>query len=243
MIKYQRNNIIFRVSSATAISRFKAIQAQSFLQLARRELDFNDAAKEVVLLEYDRFSHWIFRLERICQAVQDGIVPPSLLGAIVSSFDDEVRVIENVLIAHPEVFDRTATEFTRTIHGYAVRVFSNRIDVSSSFDVYRMFAIIVDTVSDYLQHLLIAMHEYNNNIKKHVAQPFISVANFCLDSASDASRFDPAIIRAKFFMSSGCAPQFTLKNYAQQDVFDAAAHAFAQCNIKLEQEETEPEKE
>jgi len=82
MIKYQRNNITFRIASADAIGKFKSTQAHSFVQLARKELNFDEAAKETVLLEYDRLSQWIFRVERICLSSGEGRVAEQLQTAI-----------------------------------------------------------------------------------------------------------------------------------------------------------------
>ena len=189
MIKYQRNNIVFRIASANAISKFKATQAHSFLQLARKELNFNDAAREVVLLEYDRFSHWIFRLERICQSAGEVMMAQGLRDATVDSFDDELRVVENVLHAHPGVFSTEVIRFTKMIHSYALSMINEKFTIDEDTHIDETFAMMVQEVSNYLQHLLIVMHEFDNNIIKRNVPPFISADDFCIEQSKDTERF------------------------------------------------------
>jgi hypothetical protein len=237
MIKYQRNNIVFRISSADAISKFKATQAHSFLQLTRRELDFDDAAKEVVLLEYDRFSHWLFRVERICQSAGEIAMSEALREATIDSFEDELAVIENVLKSHPSVFSPEVIKFTQMVHSYSAKMIAHRFAPREDKHIDETFAVIVGVISNYLQHLLITMHEFNNNIIKKITPPFISVADFCIEDAVGADRFLASLTRAKFFTSHGFGSRFVLKDYSRHHVYDDACEFFSSNDIQLVQED------
>ena len=180
MIKYQRNNIIFRIASADAISKFKEAQAHSFLQLSRKELNFDDAAKEVVLLEYDRFSQLIFKIERICLSASEGTIKNDLIDSILGSFLDELHVIENVLESHPDVFSTSVIDFTKMIHTYSSDMLRRGIHSLMNCSIEHAYSKFVIVISDYLQHLLISMHEFDSNYVKKIKPPFISIADFCI---------------------------------------------------------------
>jgi hypothetical protein len=106
--------------SASAISKFKSIQAHSFGQLTRRELCFDESSREAVLLAYDRFSQWIFRAERICLTVaaHTDTATAELTSSFSASFLDEQRVILSVLESHPEVFSKYIFKYIKLIHTY-----------------------------------------------------------------------------------------------------------------------------
>lgn len=239
MAKYQRNNIIFRISSADAIAKFKASQALSFLQLTRKELNFDEAAKETVLLEYDRLSQWIFRIEKICMAAGEGYMPQPLRQSIVDSFHDELNLIETVLESHPDVFSRKSIEFTKMIHAYAEEMIADQMYTQTSTSMDSAYAKVVDIVSQYLQHLLISFHEYNNNLVTCTQPVFIGVANFCIAMATGADRFFACAQRAKFFEKNGAGSTFVFKNYSDWDVFEDAQSFFAKRGISLIQEKEE----
>lgn len=213
MIRYQPNNILFRIASSDAISKFKSQQANSFIQLSRRDLAFDTSAREVVLLEYDHFSQWLYRIERICMAAQEGQMPLSLCNAIQESFREEIRTIEIVLESHTNVFNPTITSFVKIIHSYSMNVLLDRMEASMFEKVDKAFGKVVGTIADYLQHVLMCLHEINNNVINNSAQPFICIANFCTQ-LEDFHRFYPMAKRLEFFKTVGCGNKYVLKNYS-----------------------------
>lgn len=213
MPKYQGNNIIFRIASSDAISKFKSVQAHSFLQLTRKELDFNASSREIVLLEYERLSSWIFKMEKVFQTVSDKSVPPLLKKTIVDAFKEEVYMIEHVAAAYPDTFDETVVRFTRLIHKYSFGIILDRMDNAMLQKVDRAFTEVVEIISNYLQHLLVCFHEYNNNIIRKQS-PFICVADFCMTDLIGDRRFGPINKRLKFFEDQLGNDSFIVKNYS-----------------------------
>lgn len=238
MFKYQRNNIIFRIASADAFGKFKAAQANAFLQLARRELNFDDAAKEIVLLEFDQFSNWLFRVERICLSAGEGFLPPTLRSAIYESFKDELKVVEGVMDGNRGIFTEEARSFTEVVHAYTMTMLGAEFGDATLVGTPAAYANIVNLVNNYLQHLLIAMHEFNNNtIRKGF--PFVSVADFCFSGLDSSSHFSSCLERMKFFQKMGCGSVFILKNYTSHEIFDAANDFLAVEGFTLLKEEFE----
>lgn len=218
-MEYQGNNIIFRIASSDAISKFKAVQAHSFLQLTRKELDFNSSTREIVLLEYERLSAWIFKMEKIFQTISNKSAPAVLKTTVVESFKEEIYMIEYVATSYPDTFDELVVKFTRLIHKYSFGIILTRMEQAMESKVDRAFADIVTVVSDYLQHLLVCFHEYNNNIIKHDL-PFVCVADFCLSGVDTSSDFVPVSARLKFFEDYLSQDKFVLKNYSSNpDIF------------------------
>ena len=233
MIKYQRNNILFRIASADAIAKFKEAQAHSFLQISRKELSFDVAAKEVVLLEFDRFSHLIFRIERICVAAGEGPMKHDLARSILDSFHEELRVIETVIERHNDVFTKDVIQFTKLIHDYTSKMLDNSLVPILATSIDEAFAKTVMIISHYLQHLLIAMHEFNSSIVKHVTSPFLSVGDFCIDFLNYNEKFTPCVQRGKFFKDRGVGDTYILKNYSQCDIFDDVRSCLQDLGITL----------
>lgn len=225
MIKYQRNNIVFRIASSDAIAKFKSVQAHALMQLARSDIGFDLAAREVVLLEYDRLSQWLYRMERILLAVGEGKIPEELRTAVLESFREEMIVVENVIDMHAEVFDKTAAQFTKMIHTYSFALIHEEMSKRMEQTIDRAYGALMDLISEYLQHLLICMHEYNNNIVTKKSEPFLSYGFYCAKLSDTPRHFDPIIRRAEFFVKNGVGTSFVFKNYANGDgdgVYDRA---------------------
>lgn len=235
MIKYQKNNIIFRIASADAISKFKNAQAASFLQLTRKELRFNDAAKEAVLLEFDRFSQWIFRIERICLAAGEGYLTGQLKNSILDSVYDELNIVENVMESHRAIFDVRCLDFAKTVHLYSRRIIDKALTEALSLKIDQAFVTLVGIISDYLQHLLLSFHEYNGNVVKREEDPFICASKFCAFAGID-NKFIPLITRAKFYVANGSNTTFVLKNYVEDNVFEDARLFFHENGIDVKEE-------
>ena len=234
MIKYQRNNIIFRIASSDAISKFKHTQAHAFVQLARPEFSFDVSAREVVLLEYDRISQWLYRIERILQSVGEGEMPIQLRTAVMESFREEINVIETVLETHPEVFDAPVVEFAKLIHVYTFFLMEDQMACMMDDTIDRAFVELADLVSEYLQHLLICLHEYNSNCILRSATPFVSIGDFCLCIKKANRRFLPIIKRIQFFKKMGCGDTYVFKNYStHEDMFEKAVKALKSAEVTL----------
>ena len=214
MVRYQRNNITFRIASSAAIAEFKRIQAHSFVQLSRKELNFHDGAKEVVLLSYDRFSQWIYRVERIClTAASQNKTSEDLVPALTASFIDEQRISQSVIESHLEVFSLPLVQYVKYIHTYTADMVSHHISTLGDLKVDSFYTQIVNMTNNYLQHILIAMHEFNNNMVVKSEPPFISVADFCASGDGENSIIIPCMNRLNFFRDQGCGDEYIFKNY------------------------------
>lgn len=240
MIRYQRNNIIFRIASSDAISKFKHAQAHAFVQLARSDLKFDISAREVVLLEYDRISQWLYRIERILQSSQEGEMSEQLRTAITESLHEELTVIQTVLETHTDVFDLRVTEYTKLIHEYSFPIIEDELDCKLNDTIDRGFASLSDLVSEYLQHLLLCLHEYNNNCILKNNPAFISVGEFSASACSKQSvkKFIPSLKRLEFFKKQGCGDHYIFKNYtSQDDMFDQVVKSVKPAAVTLVPEE------
>ena len=231
MSVYQRNNIAFRISSADAISKFKAVQMHSFFQLVRKDLGFNDAAKEAVLLEFDRFSDWMFKSERICLAM-NGKFNEQSIASFYTSFTDEQSLIESVMVRYGDVFSDKVVKFTKLIHRYTAKMMTEKIKQIENSEIDKGFVDMVSFVGDYLQHFLISMHEFNNNLMSKKEQPFLSIADFCINGGENKEfNADACISRANFFIENNVDNEFVLKNYSEKDMFDTASKMLADKGI------------
>ena len=147
MSVYQRNNIAFRISSADAISKFKAVQMHSFFQLVRKDLGFNDAAKEAVLLEFDRFSDWMFKTERACISM-NGKFNDQTVASFYSSFIAEQSLIESVMERYGDVFSARVIRFTKIIHRYTAKMMAEKIKKIENLEIDKGFVKMVSFFFD-----------------------------------------------------------------------------------------------
>lgn len=243
MLPYKSNNIIFRISSSDSIGKFKQSQAMAFVQLARSDLNFDVSAREVVLLEYDRFSQWIYRMERVLQSAGEGHLSEQLREAVIESLNAEISTIDGILQANSSIFTTKVAVFTKIIHIYSSYFMSHKLRVDLDDQIHRAFKSLTDMVSNYLQHLLMCLHEYNANIIIKVRPPFISISDFelqlnslDLSSVSDDAhkQFKCLGIRMKFFIENGCGKTYELKDYTfGSSLFDSIKQEFNSEDIEL----------
>lgn len=231
---YQQNNIEFRIASADAIGKFKTTQAHSFIQVCRREFEFDISSREVVLLSYDRFSSWLMKLEKLFLREEEKKKPTkALFDLVMSTFTDELRQIEGTCVENPAIFSTGVVEFLKVIHSYAPILMRSGVEVAFVENPSRAFAKLAEALSDYLQHVLISMHEFNNNMVL-MKEPFICVAPFCLMQRKAKKNCELISLRtrASFFRKKiGNDCLFVLKNYCEEDVFDEAVETLASMGI------------
>ena len=214
---YRENNIVFRIVSADALSRFKKVQAHSFIQITRKDVEFGRSAREILLLSYDRFSNWLYRMERTFLMSHRGPVSEDLKQTAFTTLIDELNTIEEVCERHPQIFDETIRKYVRLIHHYSAASMKKQFAEAFTLDQDKAYTKMTDVVSSYLQHLLIAMHEYNNNVLRG-KDNFICVSDFSIQSQVEP----PTVVqRAVFFKELLNTQTFEVKNFTSQlDISD-----------------------
>lgn len=237
MVEYQKNNIIFRIASSDAISKFKSKQAAALLQLTRKDLNFIGGPRESVLLEYDMLSHWIYKIERTCLISGHGPVTNDLKTTIVNSFISECEAMQVVMESHFDTFNHTLTQFTNIIHAYATRMFGTFCDTHlKDIGIQHAFTLISNFISDYLEHFLVSMHELIGNLesKKFIIgkRPSLSSTDFSLDIVDDETGL-PTMKRAQFFKHLGCGSFYEFKNYSSINLIEKIARDLSEIEIYL----------
>jgi hypothetical protein len=234
---YLRNNIVFRISSAEAIANFKRAQAASFLQLTRKELVFDEAAKESILLEFDRFSQWVFKIEKLCLTSNSHTLPPTLMASVKEYFVDELNTIEAVMDSYPDVFSANVRVFAKMIHTYSSGIVLEILDTIQSDRMDYGFLQIIKCISNYLQHLLLSFHEFNNNIITHNTKPFVCAPNFC--TSKNSTKFIPETHRIKFYTENKVGSVYVLKDYSDKFLFTPAVEHFNTLGVTIIPEDEE----
>lgn len=235
---FKRNNILLRIAAANAFARFKSQQAASFIQLARRELHFDVPAKELVLLEFDRFSSFCYTLEKMFISVHDKHIPEIVRSNVFDLIYREFTDIERVMDVHVDVFTKDVREFAKVVHEYSFGLL--KVDIAHALQKKPEQALeeCIDHISAYLQHLLLCMHEFNNNVVRKTQAPFISYSRIC-GCDSCLCEINTALKRADFFRAKTDATEFVFKNYSTFDVFNELQAKFKENGFKLTPEKVE----
>jgi hypothetical protein len=234
-LPYLQNNIIFRIASADAQSKFKAAQAHSFIQVCRSEFEFNEAAREVLLLSYDRISTWVLRVERSFLSLGSTPINGDFKARIIGDLAELFKSTEEVLLDHTSVFDAQLTDYVRMVHRYSGLILRNSLTRELSADVCKAYPNMLVVLTKYLQHLLLALHEYNNNIiRKRPA--FICVADFSLLTDDVALKYSSMISRACYFNDNFGLNTFTIKNYTVDDIEDDVINMLHDLSFNVSKE-------
>lgn len=233
MLIYKENNIEFRTASAAAIGEFKLTQANAFLQVSRREFEFDRSAKEVVLLSYDRLGTWLFRMERAFLLDESKIPSPSLKETTINTLTEELLNIEEICLVHSTIFTRDILSYLQMIHGYSKDELLVIINNILTLSTYKAFTKLCQVIGDYLQHILIAMHEYNNNLVKR-NNPFICITPFSVTRTD--SNFIGIRKRTKYFRKILGDCVFEIKNYSNEEITDSVVDRLREMDICVNKE-------
>jgi hypothetical protein len=228
---YHKNNLVFRIASATAISQFKAAQAETFVQLSRKELKFDESAKEIVLLEFDKFSHWILSIEKIFIAADNKRLSSELRKSILESFKETLEETEKIVDHNIDVFTPQVSAYSKLIHEYALAALLAEFNAALKNNPNRAYERVVSQISNYLQHLLACMHEFNNNVITKQTPEFLSCSDFCHTINSHGWGMVPLLSRADYFYKLTEKRIFILKNYGNVDIVEQVQQYMADHNI------------
>jgi hypothetical protein len=231
MLAYRENNIIFRIASADAISKFKEVQSHSFIQVNRKEFDFDTKSKEALLLEYDRFSQLIMKIERLMLMDDVHELSQPLRNFILQALVDEFNSVEEICATHRTVFSPDITTFLSMIHRYSRCICTDWAKAVLQLGGEKAFPALTIMLSDYLQHTLCALHEYDTNIIKR-NQPILSYSAFSRDAAG--MELVPIVERANFFLRQEVEPNFELKNYVNAQVDSRVCSRLLKLGVKLQ---------
>ena len=227
---YLQNNIIFRIASADAISKFKAAQAHALIQISRREFEFDHEAREVLLLSYDRVSTWVLRIERAFLAQNGDAIGDDFKGRVISDLSELFQSIEDVFQNHTNVFSEQIAAFVKFIHGYSFPILQDLLSQELRDDINKSFERMLEVLTKYLQHLLIALHEYNNNVI--LRRPaFICSSGFSLGVKNEKLRLSPLLNRARYFDGIFGINNFIIKNYTDKTIEDDVAAALGRLGV------------
>ena len=236
---YKRNNIMLRIAASNAFARFKAQQAASFIQLARKELHFDIPAKELVLLEFDRFSSLCYTLEKMFISVHDRHIPDIVRSNVFDLVYREFTDIERIMDVHADTFTQDVRQFAKVVHEYSFGFLKVSIAHALQKKPEQALEECIDQISAYLQHLLLCMHEFNNNIVRKTQEPFISYTRTC-GSDSYLCEINISLKRAEYFRAKTDATKFVFKNYSpSSDVFNELQAKFKEQGFTLVPEKIE----
>lgn len=213
--QYRQNNILFRIASADAISKFKNIQAHTFIQIVRKEIAFDVRVRESLLAAYCVFSKWILTCEDKFLAQKENCKLGSRFAMNLSKcFAQQLDEIFHIYEQHGDVFSPDVSRYLKSIFKYSKIAFAARcqqeIPVMTSSEGFNFLA---QETSIFLQHLLLVLYEYDNNVIK--GKPaIINFSQFDLMHCVQYKTKTALCVRILFFKQNYNIHSFVIKNYA-----------------------------
>jgi len=226
---FQKNNILFRILSSEVIGKFKLANARSLLQTCRQDIAFGESARETVLCYYDCFFEWVLNTEKlfIAHLNSNGVSNiEELKKQTLDTFMQTLRKIENILDTETDTFSNELAEFVHVVHKRAEARVARAFGIMFNDDTIKhIFASLIELTGDYLQAILVSLHEFDNNCEKERV-PFLGFSPWSAKLAIifKDEGFDPTdslISRGEYFKQCCGVNEFVIKNYTDTPIEDA----------------------
>lgn len=154
---FQSNNIDFRIVSSKAIEQFKNVQSFQLSQLVNGKFFFSTRRREILLLEYDLYTKWLFEIENLI--IESGFID---LDIILELAEKTQLIMNTVMINNNEYFDSKFTNIWKDIHCNILDSMSYMIKEINTSDINLFFTQLVNLVITTMNHTLIEIHELNS---------------------------------------------------------------------------------
>ena len=154
--KFQSNNIEFRIKSSKAIENFKNVQSFQLGQLVNGRFHFSPERRELLLLEYDICTRWLYEVEH--SIIENSVVD---VDTIVKLALKSHNTINDVIRRNPTRFDCGFTKIFNEIHFNSFNDFLSELETIPTVNICSFFRDLVDLVILHMNHSLIELHELN----------------------------------------------------------------------------------
>ena len=180
------NSIEFRIHSSKSLERWKNVQSFQLNQLVNGKYYFSQDVKEILLLNYDLWSKWLYEVENYCIEIngmcQTNCTSTDKSNEKCKSRSGETKVIDENIEFVDVLVDKVTEEFNHVVfknqkcfkkellvawekqHAASIRHMKEEMKLLVNASLPFFFAILVDLISKVLQHALIEIHEIENLI-------------------------------------------------------------------------------
>lgn len=154
--KFQSNNIEFRIESSKAIESFKNVQSFQLGQLVNGRFHFSQERRELLLLEYDICTRWLYEVEH--SIIENSTID---LDVIVELAVKSHETINKIIDDNNDKFDRDFTIIFNEIHHYSFNNFIYELKRIPTGKICNFFRDMVNLVILHMNNSLIELHELN----------------------------------------------------------------------------------
>lgn len=157
MSHFVRNNIRYRSAASKALEGYYNSKAFILNELVKKESQFGENAKEILLLLFNKHADWLFHTEALLlgkEKVSESDV--QLMQEDLRSVSDSVNAI---LEKHTEVFDPEYIRHWRVIHGQKFVVLLDMIKSVNGMPRILAFPFATECLVEYLNSTLFEIYE------------------------------------------------------------------------------------
>ena len=160
---YQRNNIGFRLVSATHfVSYYKAKAFMLGEILDSDKHKFTPTAREILLQYFSVTTDILMLIEHEFIKRSSGLIDDELKELCSNILHEGLSEMRNRVIEHPSDFDARFSKVWTTVLDATINQLSNRLSTLVQVDIYTSFGSLINYCIGYLNHILYVLHEIDH---------------------------------------------------------------------------------
>jgi hypothetical protein len=228
--KFFTNSIEFRIHSSRALEKWKNVQSFQLNQLVNGRFYFEQEQREILLLNYDLWSKFLYEVENLCIELSgkkaDTTISKEEVKFIVSLAKKVFAMHDTVVARNPDKFNIEFTEIWNRQHQIVNQLILEKLKSYTGISFNHFFTRTVDLFTTVGIHALIEIHELDFLMKRRdnnlTGVPFLIVNEFNqmgLDKGSCCLICGRLTVYKKYFDFN----KIHLKNYTEEPIpFDVA---------------------
>ena len=174
--QYTPNNIVFRISSAKMLERFKATQGFVLTEMEYGQYKFSRTSKEVALLYCDTTFRALMAIEKRIVKAKEDIVTVPFASDIMSVLIEGIGYVQAVTDANPKVFSREYVDIWREVHLPLSKIIERVIEENVGNDMSLFFVSMATILIDSIDSIRFELYEIDY-ILSGGKNPFLVIKN------------------------------------------------------------------
>lgn len=234
--RFRMNNIGFRISVCNYLSGWKNNKAYHLNQVMD-ESKFSKEQREIMILNYDVWGHFVFWLEDFfISNFEKKIMTDNMFNTIGQHMDIVADKIQEIMNIAETVFTnkQKCKSFANVIFkdGELFEYFKKNFEKTKGNDLLDGFKFIIENLVKLMENVLYILNELNT-LRENKTTPFLAFTKFDLQTI-DA--FEQCLMskRLAVYKNTYNVQEVFIKNYASKPIPDFVFDEIENCGVKID---------